>query len=81
MQVLVLFACLSSTLGMITALLAFILARASEKSVYVATRAAGVTFIATTTLVVLLLNFVGVSSASHQKPPQAVPASSSASKG
>lgn len=81
MEVLVLLACLSSTLGMITALLAFILARASGKSVYVAVRAAGVTFIATTTLAVLLLNFVGVSSASHQKPPQPVAASFSASKG
>src|SRR5438105_2543364 len=79
-EVLVLLACLSGALGMIAALLAFILARADGKSVYVAVRKAGVAFIATTTLAILLLNFVGVSSSSRQIPPSPVPASSSSSK-
>jgi hypothetical protein len=79
-EVLVLFVCLSGTVGMITALLAFILARASGKSVYVAMRDGGVTFIAVTTLAVLLMNFVGVSRPRSPAPPQPVPASSLASK-
>lgn len=80
MEILILLACLSSALGMIAALLAFILARAGGKSVYAAVREAGVAFIAATTLAVLLLNFVGVSSALHPTTPQPIPASSSVSK-
>jgi hypothetical protein len=77
-EVLVLFACLSGAVGMIAGLFAFILARAGGKSKYAAAREAGVAFIAATTLVILLLNFVGVSKPSPQTPPQPVPASSPA---
>jgi len=77
-EVLVLLACLSGAVGMIAALLAYILARAGGKSWYVATREAGVVFIAATTLVILLLNFVGASKLSSQTPPQPVATSSSA---
>ena len=80
MEVLVLFACLSGAIGTIAGLLAFILARSGGKSKYAATREAGVTFIAATTLAVLLLNFVGVSKPSPQTPPQPVPSSSAAAK-
>lgn len=78
-EVLVLLALLSSAFGMIAALLAFILARAGGKSVYVAVREAGVAFIATTTLAILLLNFVGADSAPHQEPSQPTPIASSTS--
>ena len=81
MEVLVLFACLSGALGVIAALVAFIVARDDAKSVHVALREAGVTFIAGVTLAILLLNFVGVRSASRQTPSQPAPANSSAPKG
>lgn len=75
-EVLVLLACLSGTLAMIAALVAFILARADGKTVHVAVREAGVAFIAGVTLAILLLNFVGVGSSSRPTPPQPAPASS-----
>ena len=78
MEILVLLACLSGAVGMIAALLAYILARAGGKAWYVATREAGVVFIAATTLVILLLNFVGASRPFFQPPSQPVPTSSSA---
>lgn len=78
MEVLLLFACLGVTVAMIAGLLAFILARASGKSKYAATREAGVAFIAATTLAILLLNFLGISKASVQAPAQPGPASSGA---
>jgi hypothetical protein len=80
-EVLVLLACLSGALGMIAALVAFMLARADGKSVHVAVREAGMAFIAGVTLAILLLNFLGVSSASRQRPPPSVPATFSAPRG
>jgi hypothetical protein len=73
-EVAVLFACLSASLGMVVALLAFILARACSKSVYQAVREAGVAFIAVTTLAILLLNFTKAD-AVDQSPPPSVPVS------
>jgi hypothetical protein len=79
-EVLILFACLSGAAGTIAGLLAFSLARAGGKSRYAAAREAGVTFVAATTLAILLLNFVGVSKPSLQPPTQPVPASSTTAK-
>jgi hypothetical protein len=79
-EVPVLLACLSAALGMVAALLAFILARAGGKSAYPAVREAGVAFVAATTLAILLLNFTGAGTA-RQSPPPSAPATTTASRG
>jgi hypothetical protein len=78
-EVLVLFVCLSGALGVIVALAAFMLARGGGKSLHVAAREAGMAFVAGVTLAILLLNFLGVGSASRQRPPPS-PAASTASR-
>jgi hypothetical protein len=72
-EVLILFVLLVGAVGVIAALLAFNVARSGGKSKQFAARDAGVAFIATTTLAILLLNFIGVGDASHQMPSQPGP--------
>jgi len=79
-EVLVLFALLIGAAGVIAALLAFNVARSGGKSKQLAARDAGVAFIATTTLAILLLNFLGVGGASHATPSQPVPITTRASR-